>query len=119
MCFIVAEIGINHNGSLDLAKKLIGAAHWAGADAVKFQKRTVETVYKDQLNTPRESPWGKTLGEQKHGLELNMEQYDQIDDYCKMLSIPWFASAWDDYALDFLDQSAPGGPGGGAERAHP
>lgn len=102
MTYIIAEIGINHNGKLDLAKHLIDAARWCGADAVKFQKRTVEIVYKGQLGTPRESPWGKTLGEQKHGLELSGEAYDQIDSYCKSIGMPWFASAWDIPSLEFL-----------------
>jgi len=102
MTFIIAEIGINHNGSLELAKKLIDAAHWAGADAVKFQKRTVATVYAGQLDTPRESPWGLTLGAQKYGLEFNAHQYDEIAQHCKSLGMPWFASAWDEESLDFL-----------------
>ena len=101
-CFIIAEIGINHNGSLDLAKKLVSAAKWAGADAVKFQKRTVDIVYADQLDNPRESPWGKTLGDQKRGLELSEADYDAIDLHCKAVGIPWFASAWDIPSLEFL-----------------
>ena len=102
MTFVIAEIGINHNGSLDIARKLIDAAKWAGADAVKFQKRTVEIVYAGQLDTPRESPWGKTNGDQKRGLEFNEAQYDEIDRYCRQVGIPWFASAWDIPSLDFL-----------------
>jgi N-acetylneuraminate synthase len=100
--FITAEIGINHGGLVDTAKKLIEAAKWAGASAVKLQKRTVATVYAGELDKPRESPWGKTLGDQKFGLELNREQYDQIDLYCEQLDIPWYASAWDVEALEFL-----------------
>jgi N-acetylneuraminate synthase len=102
MTYIIAEIGINHNGSLDLAKKLIDAARWCGADAVKFQKRTVDIVYEGQLDKPRESPWGLTLGEQKHGLEFNRKDYDEIDRYCIQQNMPWFASAWDIPSLEFL-----------------
>jgi N-acetylneuraminate synthase len=102
MTFIIAEIGINHNGSVEQAKKLIDAAKWCGADAVKFQKRTVEIVYDGMLDSPRESPWGKTLGAQKYGLEFNENQYDEIATYCEVEEIPWFASAWDIQALKFL-----------------
>src|SRR5215472_11373990 len=102
MTFIVAEIGINHNGSLDLAKKIIDAAKWAGADAVKFQKRTVATVYAKELEKPRESPWGDTVGAQKYGLELSRNAYDEIDRYCQSIKLPWFASAWDEESLKFL-----------------
>jgi len=102
MTFIIAEIGINHNGSLNLAKKLIDAAKWAGADAVKFQKRTIDIVYAGQLDQPRESPWGNTLSDQKRGLELNREDYDEIDHYCHSIHMPWFASAWDISSLEFL-----------------
>ena len=104
MTFIIAELGINHNGSLDVAKKLIDAAKWAGADAIKLQKRTVEIVYKGQLDKPRESPWGNTNGAQKYGLEFNQDQYDEIDAYCKKVGMPWFASAWDIESQDFLKQ---------------
>lgn len=102
MTFIIAEIGINHNGSLDLAKRLIDAAAWAGANAVKFQKRTVATVYARELNKPRESPWGNTVAAQKYGLEFNEHQYDQIALHCADLKMPWFASAWDAESLHFL-----------------
>lgn len=102
MTFIIAELGINHNGSLDLARKLIDAAKWAGADAVKFQKRDVPTVYRGQLDQPRESPWGKTLGAQKFGLEFNELQYDLIASYCESIKMQWFASAWDIPSLEFL-----------------
>jgi len=96
MVFITAEIGINHNGSLDIAKKLIDVASTAGCDAVKFQKRTVETVYpKEVLDSPRESPWGTTTREQKLGLEFSLDQYGVIDDYCKSRNIDWYASCWD------------------------
>tara|TARA_B100000214_G_scaffold370066_1_gene344116 strand:+ start:302 stop:1138 length:837 start_codon:yes stop_codon:yes gene_type:complete len=94
--FVIAEIGINHNGSLDIAKQLIDEAAAAGCDAVKFQKRTVEKVYsKEELDKPRESPWGTTNREQKNGLEFNESDYEQIDLYCKEKNIEWFASAWD------------------------
>ena len=102
MTFVTADVGINANGSLELAKKLIDAAKWSGCDAVKFQKRTIEVVYKGQLDTPRESPWGKTLGEQKYGLEFEREDYDKIDRYCAQIGIKWYASAFDLLSLDFL-----------------
>ena len=96
MVFFTAEIGINHNGDLEIAKKLIDVAMEAGCDAVKFQKRTVEKVYsKDVLDTPRESPWGKTTKEQKLGLEFGKAEYDIIDQYCKEKNIEWYASSWD------------------------
>ena len=103
--FIVAEIGINHNGSLDICKQLIDVAVSAGADAVKFQKRTLELVYtKDLLDSLRESPWGTTQRDQKEGLELSLEDYEQIDQYCKTQKIEWFASAWDLESQKFLKQ---------------
>ena len=84
MVFITAEIGINHNGDIEIAKKLIDIAKQCGCDAVKFQKRTVEKVYsKDVLDAPRESPWGETNREQKLGLEFNKQEYDESDSYCK------------------------------------
>ena len=96
MTFIIAEIGINHNGSISMAKKLIDMAVNAGCDAVKFQKRTVEKVYsKELLDSPRDSPWGKTQREQKLGLEFSEKQYKIIDQYCKKMKIPWFLSCWD------------------------
>ena len=96
MVFITAEIGINHNGDIEIAKKLIDIAKKCGCDAVKFQKRTVEKVYsKETLDSPRDSPWGKTTRDQKLGLEFNKNEYDEIDAYCKEEKIEWFASAWD------------------------
>ena len=96
MVFITAEIGINHNGDIEIAKKLIDMAKQCGCDAVKFQKRTVEKVYsKDVLDLPRDSPWGTTNREQKLGLEFNKKEYDQIDFYCKQQKIEWYGSAWD------------------------
>lgn len=103
--FIIAEIGINHNGDIEIAKKLIDVAVSCGCDAVKFQKRTVEKVYsKEELDRPRESPWGRTNREQKLGLEFEKKEYDQIDKYCKDKKIEWFASAWDPDSQLFLRQ---------------
>ena len=94
--FLIAEIGINHNGSIDLAKKLIFNSKAAGFDAVKFQKRDLNTVYSEEvLNSPRKSPWGITTRSQKEGLEFSIEQYKEIDEYCKSLNIEWFVSCWD------------------------
>ncbi len=102
---LIAEIGINHNGDIKIAKKLIDNAKKAGFDSVKFQKRTLEKVYsKEQLDTYRESPWGKTTREQKNGLEFGKEEYKEINEYCKKINIQWFASAWDIDSLKFLDQ---------------
>jgi N-acetylneuraminate synthase len=101
--YLIAEIGINHNGSLDIVKQLIDGAAEAGFDAVKFQKRTVDKVYtKELLDSPRESPWGTTQREQKMGLEFGLEQYKAIDSYCKGKNITWSASAWDVGAQHFL-----------------
>lgn len=103
--FIIAEIGINHNGSLDICKQLIDVAVSAGADAVKFQKRTLDLVYTQELlDSPRESPWGTTQRDQKEGLELSFDDYKEIDKYCKSLNIHWFASAWDLESQKFLKQ---------------
>jgi len=101
--FIVAEIGINHNGDLGIAKQLIDVAKQAGADAVKFQKRTIDLVYsKELLDSPRDSPWGTTQREQKHGLEFSQDEYDEIASYCLGLDLQWFASAWDIDSQNFL-----------------
>jgi N-acetylneuraminate synthase len=103
--FIIAEIGINHNGDIDLAKRLIATAKECGCDAVKFQKRDVNLVYtKELLDSPRESPWGNTQRAQKEGLEFGLDKYREIDRFCKELGIDWFASAWDMNSLVFLDQ---------------
>ena len=103
--FIIAEIGINHNGSLDLAKQLIDQAVTSGCDAVKFQKRTINKVYTHEyLAEYRESPWGTTQREQKEGLEFGKEEYDEIDIYCKQNNILWSASAWDCESQEFLRQ---------------
>ena len=101
--FIIAEIGINHNGDVQIAKQLIDVAKDAGADAVKFQKRTIDLVYpKEMLDSFRESPWGTTQREQKEGLEFGLEEYRQIDAYCKEKDIEWFGSAWDIESQKFL-----------------
>jgi N-acetylneuraminate synthase len=103
--FFIAEIGINHNGSVDIAKLLIDWAVRSGCDAVKFQKRTVDKVYsKEELDKYRESPWGTTNREQKYGLEFGQKEYDEINDYCREKNIEWFASAWDEDSQDFLAQ---------------
>jgi len=105
--FIIAEIGINHNGDVNIAKQLIDVAKDVGADAVKFQKRTIDMVYpKELLDSPRESPWGKTQRAQKEGLEFGLAQYQEIDAYCKKKGIEWFASAWDIESQKFLRQFA-------------
>ena len=105
MSIIIAEIGINHNGDLGIAKDLIDVAVDAGSDAVKFQKRTIDLVYtKEFLDSPRESPWGTTQREQKEGLEFGLKEYKEIDRYCKDKNIEWFASAWDLDSQKFLEQ---------------
>jgi len=103
--FVTAEIGINHNGDLDIAKKLIDMAFFAGCDAVKFQKRTVEDVYTpEELARPRENPFGPTNGDLKRGLEFGKKEYKEIDKYCKQKNIMWFASPWDIKSVDFLEK---------------
>lgn len=103
--FLIAEIGINHNGDLEIAKKLIDAAVDAGFDAVKFQKRTIDVVYTSEfLDAPRESPWGTTQRHQKEGLEFSAADYRVIDLYCKDKGVQWTASAWDIDAQIFLQQ---------------
>ena len=103
--FIIAEIGINHNGDMSICKKLIDSAVTAGCDAVKFQKRNIDLVYsQDFLDSPRESMWGTTQREQKNGLEFGFDEYKEIDKYCKAKGIEWFASAWDLDSQDFLQK---------------
>jgi N-acetylneuraminate synthase len=103
--FLIAEIGINHNGNIGIAKKLIDEAKKANFDAVKFQKRDIDLVYsKEILDSTRESPWGTTTREQKAGLEFGEKEYDEIDKYCKKNNITWFASPWDINSLKFLDK---------------
>ena len=96
MTFVIAEIGINHNGDIEIAKKLVDMAFDAGCDAVKFQKRSIEKVYAQKMvDAPRDSPWGTTQREQKSGLEFSEKEYQIIDNYCKKKKIPWFVSCWD------------------------
>ena len=103
--FLIAEIGINHNGDISIAKQLIDAASDSGFDAVKFQKRTIDKVYtKEFLDAPRESPWGNTQRDQKEGLEFSVNEYREIDSYCKEKKIQWSASAWDLDSQLFLKQ---------------
>lgn len=103
--FLIAEIGINHNGDINIAKKLIDMALEADFNAVKFQKRDINLVYsKEFLDSPRESLWGKTQRDQKRGLEFGNKEYDEINAYCKKKNIIWFASAWDINSLKFLDK---------------
>jgi N-acetylneuraminate synthase len=102
--YLIAEIGINHNGDIKIARQLIKNAKDCRFDAVKFQKRTIDIVYdKKTLDIPRESPWGKITRDQKLGLEFEKSEYDEIDKYCKELNIDWFASAWDIKSLEFLE----------------
>ncbi len=104
-CYIIAEIGINHNGDIDLAKRLINVASAAGCDAVKFQKRSVDIVYTaEELAKPRENPFGTTNGDLKRGLEFGFEEYQEIDRYCREVKIPWFASCWDEPSVDLINK---------------
>ena len=104
-CFIIAEIGINHNGDIDLGKRLISVALAAGCDAVKFQKRTIDVVYSaEELAKPRENPFGPTNGDLKYGLEFEQEEYEEIRAFCKSVKMLWFASPWDEASVDFLEQ---------------
>ena len=103
--FIIAEIGINHNGDMSICEELIDVAARAGCDAVKFQKRDLDKVYtQDLLDSPRESPWGTTQREQKQGLEFGVDEYQKIDSICREKEIEWFASAWDTNSQEFLRQ---------------
>jgi N-acetylneuraminate synthase len=107
-CYVIAEIGINHNGDLDICRKLIDVAVEAGCDAVKFQKRTVDVVYTaEELARPRENPFGPTNGDLKRGLEFDEAGYRAIDAYCKEKGIAWFASCWDEASVDFIDRFDP------------
>lgn len=104
-CYVIAEIGINHNGDVDLAKRLISVAVSSGCDAVKFQKRTVEIVYSaEELGRPRESPFGATNGDLKRALEFSYEDFVEIDQYCRAVKIPWFASCWDEPSVDLISR---------------
>ena len=101
---LVGEIGLNGNGDLEITKKLINICHAFGVDYVKFQKRTLDKCYtQEELNKPRESPWGTTTREQKQGLEYSKEEYNEIDKYCKMVGIKWFASVWDIESVNFIE----------------
>ena len=104
-CYVIAEIGINHNGDVDLAKRLISVAVAARCDAVKFQKRTVEIVYTEkELATPRPNPFGETNGDLKRGLEFDEEDYEEIASFCKQVKIPWLVSPWDEPSVDFMER---------------
>ena len=101
--FVIGEIGINHNGDVEIAKRMIDLAVDTGCDAVKFQKRSLEIVYSPELlDSPRESPFGTTQREQKEGLEFGKREYDQIESYCREKGMPWFASAWDLESQNFI-----------------
>src|SRR5690606_20521951 len=107
-CYVVAEIGINHNGDIDTARKLIAAAAVSGCDAVKFQKRTVDVVYTaEELAKPRENPFGPTNGHLKRGLEFGQQEYRAIGDYARQSGVEWFASCWDEASVDFMEQFDP------------
>ena len=108
--YFIAEIGINHNGSLEIAKKLIDEAVSAGCDAVKFQKRTPELCTpKDQWHLERDTPWGRmSYINYRHMVELGFDEYTVIDAYCRERGIDWFVSCWDEVAVDFMEQVNPG-----------
>lgn len=107
-CYVLAEIGINHNGDIELAKRLISVAIAAGCNAVKFQKRTIDVVYTpEELAKPRESRFGETNGDLKRGLEFSQAQYAEIDRYCRDSGMTWLASCWDEASVDFIDQFDP------------
>ena len=107
-CLTIAEIGINHNGSLITAQKLMDAASFAGCDGVKFQKRTIDSVYsKEELDKKRESPWGNTNRQQKEGLEFGITEYHSIDKYASAKNLIWFGSPWDCESVDFLAEFYP------------
>ena len=106
--FFTSEIGINHNGNIEIVKKLIDVAQETGCDAVKFQKRTIDIVYtKEELTKPRENPFGPTNGDLKRGLEFGEKEYKEINRYCRKKKIMWFASCWDELSVDFIDQFDP------------
>ena len=103
--YIIAEIGINHNGDEDLAERLILQAKNSGCDAVKFQKRTISIVYsQDELDTPRESPFGTTTREQKEGIEFNIEQYNRLEEYSNNLGLDFIVSCWDEQSVYSIEK---------------
>lgn len=107
-CYVLAEIGINHNGDTQIARKLIDVAAFAGCEGVKFQKRTVDVVYtSDELAKPRESPFGETNGDLKRALEFSRDEYEEIDAYCRHKPLAWTASCWDEASVDFIDEFDP------------
>lgn len=107
--FVVGEIGINHSGDVDIAKKIIAGAKHAGCDAVKFQKRTPEICTpKDQWHIERDTPWGRmTYIDYRHRVEFGEKEYSEIDKFCKEVGMIWFASCWDEEAVDFIEQFNP------------
>ena len=105
MTYVIAEIGINHNGDMDLAKELIVTADSCGCDAVKFQKRDIESVYtQEELDTPRESPFGTTTREQKEGIEFSIEEYKELQTYTHELGLDFIVSCWDEKSLDLVEE---------------
>jgi N-acetylneuraminate synthase len=107
-CYIIGDIGINHNGSVDFARRLVEIAADAGLHAVKFQKRTIDVVYTtEELARPRENPFGTTNGDLKRGLEFGLDQYRRLDADCKRIGLDWFASCWDEGSVDFIEQFNP------------
>ena len=107
-CYLVAELGINHNGKLDISYKLIGLAAANGFDAIKLQKRTVDVVFsKEELARPRESPFGTTTGDLKRGLEFGEKEYAAVAEQCRKVGITWYASCWDEGSVDFIDRFEP------------
>ena len=103
--YIIAEIGINHNGDMDLAKELILKSKSSGCDAVKFQKRDIETVYtKEELDTSRDSPFGTTTREQKEGIEFGIEEYKELQSYTQELGLDFIVSCWDTKSLDLVEE---------------
>ncbi|HEX7670488.1 MAG TPA: N-acetylneuraminate synthase family protein [Polyangiaceae bacterium] len=107
-CYIAGEIGINHNGDIAIAQKLVDVAALSGCQAVKFQKRTLEVVYTaEELAKPRENPFGATNGDLKRGLEFGTREYQSIDQYCREKKVAWFASCWDEASVDFIERFSP------------
>ena len=105
MSYVIAEVGINHNGDIDLAKELIDMAKQSDCDAVKFQKRDIDSVYsKEELDTPRESPFGTTTREQKHGIEFSIEEYKELESYTKSVGLDFIVSCWDSVSLDLVEE---------------